>query len=693
MLKREAEYDFRKRMCNMHKKIYRNKSILSAENEYSLDKSVNIFLADKSDVISIAAKDFTLYLKSVFGISARITNERENADIVARIEKGNLGLGEGYMGFKLTVEKSGITLLGYDERGIAQGFYEMEDSMNAKKQPYLDFGEIAKRPAFSPRMIHSGYGLDQYPDEYLSACAHHGYDAIIVFVKDKDNSAHGPCDFNDIVRRAAKYGIDVYAYSYLKNFVHPESEGAKEIYADVYGTIFKEIKGLRGMIFVGESIEFPSKDPNVTPISHFMTPEDGIPDGRIYPGWWPCHDYVEWVSLARDSIRAVSPDADVVFWTYNWGWVDAEHRLKLIEKLPTDISLLVTFEMFETYKFGNSYQRVCDYTLTKAGPGKYFVSEAEAAARRGIRLYSMVNTAGRTWDYGVAPYEPFPYQWNKRYEKINEFRESCGLSGLMESHHFGFTPSFITELAKNAYTIGGVSFDDKMMEIAKRLSEKEPDKVCEALKLWSEGITHHSASDENQYGPFRIGPAYPFCLKNNLKFPNKPGTHFGNRIYLVGLECFDCGRRSRETAYSIRIKDELRENDIAKSFYQKGVRLLKSIKRKNNELLRLINLGEFLVKCHITARNAKLMYLETRRLFSASNRETIRKCILAIEKIGEREIKNAEATISIVEKDSAIGFEPSMLYQCSKENLLWKIKQTKYMLTAELDYYRNGLNY
>ena len=137
----------------------------------------------------------------------------------------------------------------------------------------------------------------------------------------------------------------------------------------------------------------------------------------------------------------------------------------------------------------------------------------------------------------------------------------------------------------------------------------------------------------------------------------------------------------------------MRENDIAKSFYQKGLKLLKSIKRKNNELLRLINLGEFLVKCHETARNAKLMYIETRKLFSATKRETIKKCILAIEKIGKREIKNAEATIPIVEKDSAIGFEPSMLYQCSKENLLWKIKQTNYMITAELDYYRDGLNY
>ena len=692
MLKHEERYDFRKRICNMHKRIMRDKSVKPKADEFSLDKEVSVYLEDKTEVASLAAKDFCAYLKSAFGIKSRISDD-ENSDIKAKIERGNLGLGEGYMGFSLSADENGITILGYDERGIAQGFYAIEEELNAKGQPYLNYGTREKRPAFSPRMIHSGYGLDQFPDEYLSACAHYGYDAILVFVKDKDHSAHGPCDFNDIVTRAKKYGIDVYAYSYLQNFVHPEAEGAKEIYDNVYGTIFREIKGLRGIVFVGESIEFPSKDPNVTPISHLMTPQDGIPDGRIYPGWWPCYDYVEWVSLVRDSIRAVSPEADVVFWTYNWGWVDEEHRIKLIDKLPTDISLLVTFEMFEQYKLGNSTQRVCDYTLTKAGPGKYFTSEAEAAARRGIKLYSMVNTAGRTWDYGVIPYEPFPYQWNKRIQNIKKFQKTCGLSGLMESHHFGFTPSFITELAKNSYTVGGVSFEEKMAEIAKRLSPDEPEKVCCALKLWSEGITHHSASDENQYGPFRIGPAYPLCLKHNLKCPDQPGAHFGNRICEVGLNCFDLSRRSRETAYSIRIKDELRENAVAESFYKDGLKLLKSIKRKNNELLRLINLGEFLVKCHETARNAKLMYIETRKLFSATNRETIKKCILAIERIGKREIKNAESTIPIVEKDSSIGFEPSMLYQCSKENILWKIKQTNYMLTAELDFYRESIKY
>lgn len=50
----------------------------------------------------------------------------------------------------------------------------------------------------------------------------------------------------------------------------------------------------------------------------------------------------------------------------------------------------------------------------------------------------------------------------------------------------------------------------------------------------------------------------------------------------------------------------------------------------------------------------------------------LKKGILAVAKIGKCEMKNAESTILIVEKNSAIDFEPSMLYQYSKENLLWK---------------------
>ena len=70
------------------------------------------------------------------------------------------------------------------------------------------------KPAFSPQMVHSGYGFDEFPDEYLMRIA-----------------------------RANKYGLDVYAYSCMANKFHPEEEGAEAYYESTYIQPFLEKAG------------------------------------------------------------------------------------------------------------------------------------------------------------------------------------------------------------------------------------------------------------------------------------------------------------------------------------------------------------------------------------------------------------------------------------------------------------------
>ena len=90
---------------------------------------------------------------------------------------------------------------------------------------------------------------------------------------------------------------------------------------------------------------------------------------------------------------------------------------------------------------------------------------------------------------------------------------------------------------------------------------------------------------------------------------------------------------------------------------------------------------------------AKKFYILKHKLLTAETKERLASVIREIERLGEAEIKNVESTIPIVERDSAIGFEPSMLYQCDRRGLEWKIKHTRYMLKSELDYYRESLKY
>ncbi|MBQ9769706.1 MAG: hypothetical protein IJW27_05830, partial [Clostridia bacterium] len=203
-----------------------------------------------------------------------------------------------------------------------------------------------------------------------------------------------------------------------------------------------------------------------------------------------------------------------MLWSYNWGKQPLEPRLELIRNIPKGITLEVTFEMFERVEREGVSDKIADYALYFEGPGQYFVSEAEEAKKLGIRLYSMTNTAGATWDIGVIPYVPAPGQWMRRYQQIRKYHDECGLVGLMESHHFGAYPSFITDLAKWMYHSPDTPEHEILTAFATRdFSAETAERVLEAWECFSEGIRHTVTNNTDQYGPYRIGPGYPLLFE------------------------------------------------------------------------------------------------------------------------------------------------------------------------------------
>lgn len=715
----EKNYDFRKRMHIVHKPGIRDESSVKSFNGIIVDGSWEIVYAKSDDpVLANAAYDFKEFLEVSHGVSVNARECSDISDVLNNPDKRIIAVDfpvspESAPGFTeplayRLIAGRGIIVCANSARGAAQGLYYTEDLMNCNLGPMLSPCDISRKPLFSPRMVHSGYALDVYPDEHLRAIAHAGMDAILVFVKGVNQTAHGHVDFNDLIRRAAAYGIDVYAYSYLKCWKHPGDADAREVFSETFGKIFKEA-GFRGIVLVGESVEFPSKDPRTTGKPHRCNAVDN-PEGKPSPGWYPCCDYPDWVCLVRDVVREHKPDADIVFWTYNWGYVEEEARIELIKRLPEDISLLVTYEMFEEFKINDKITEQCtDYTLYFEGPGKYFLSEAREAKKRGIRLYTMCNTGGLTWDIGVIPYEPAPFQWKRRYDGLCRAHYEYGLGGLMESHHYGFWPSFVSELAKNAYWEPSFDYHEAARKIAGRdFGGENVGHVIEAWEYFSEGIRHYIPTNEDQYGPFRIGPAYPLLFRNSAVIPSPPWAHFGNNRICNPMYYYDASKNEK-LDYEISSLEKMRD------FYRKGNLLLEGVLkntsgRHRTEAGYLLNLGRFIERTAVTAINVKKWYKLKIKLLPGFTEKSIwqggrpvqksgkaqgakpvsrdeaERIIKRMKEVAQDEIRNAYDTMPLVGFDSRLGFEPSMEYMCDQEHIEWKINMTN-RAVSELDDY------
>ena len=372
----ERNYEFRKRLLEIHQKNRRDPSLLPAADELVLNQESDIYIpADAGRVLLCAARDLQDYLFTSMGLSVRVLPV---ADLRAAAASGSgrilfatrgqtadrpLLEGDGPRGFRVDCAAN-VVITGFDESGAMQGGFYLEDLMNFRRSALPEKGDLCPQTAVfapdDPFRIRTG----QLPGP--AYCRHrpcrHGrhpglcqrcrHDRLTV-IWISTRSAGGP----------REYGVDVYAYSYLVSDMHPDDPEAKAYYDKLYGSVFKACPSFKGIVMVGESVEFPSRDPHTTGKSHRTPSADGLPNSKPTPGWWPCEDYPQWLTLVRDTVRSYKPDADIVFWTYNWGYVEESYRLALLDHLPTDISLLVTFEMFEKIKTGAVTSTCVDYTL------------------------------------------------------------------------------------------------------------------------------------------------------------------------------------------------------------------------------------------------------------------------------------------------------------------------------------------
>ena len=358
-----------------------------------------------------------------------------------------------------------------------------------------------------------------------------------------------------------------------------------------------------------------------------------------------------------------------------------------LSQLPTDISLQATFEMSQHVTRDGVPGHATDYTLFVTGAGEYFTSEAEVAGRRKIPLYSMTNTAGLTWDVGTVPYEPAPYQWLKRFQAVNEAHDQYGLVGLMECHHYGVYPSFISEMAKAMFTEkepDGNAIIDRL--IVRDWGIENLETVRAAYRDFGDAINDLITTGEDQYGPMRIGPSYPIVLYSHkdLVIPfGDHAMHGNNRICLPNYTY----PFYRDGMYE-KCQGESRLYKRASVLLIEGAkRLFESLPRvpenKRDEARRIAGIAEFMGRAVLTTHHVKETYFRKYALLTDESID-FHGVLDEICEIFRAEIENAEATIPLVEFDSRLGYEPSMDYMCHREALEWKIGIQKQILEEEI---------
>ena len=667
----ESEYDFRKRLEVVHRADRRDPGVKRAADEFEFSDGVAICpVGGEPDGLMVrAAVDFQDYLRVSMKVDAivRTSGQAPAGAVTVRLDSA---LGERASRIEVG---DGVSVTAGSERAAMQALAHLEDLMNLRCGPFLKKGVESREARFSVRMTHSGYGNDIFPDEHLSQMAHFGMTAILVFLDDIDKTkAQEYQDLKALIRRAARYGLDTYLYSYIKAFAHPADEGGRELIGSTYGRIAGYYPEAKGIILVGESCQFPSKDPRVQPVLYRNKNPN---DKRPLAGWFPCKDYPDWLRAVEEAIHARAHRQELVFWTYNWGWAPYDDRMKLIDSLPKDVTLMATFEMFERRQLRNGIDTpTADYTISFPGPGQYFMSEAERAKLQGLRLYTQANAGGLTWDFGCIPYQPIPQQWNARWRGLVAAHDKWGFSGIMENHHFGWWPSFVAELENESYVKGGIPFEKHLRMIAARdYGEANADAAIAVWKTWSDDASDYVPTDCNQYGTFRIGPAYPFTFGHGVVARKEfPGKRYASNwpAGICRMDYLKAGYVPQLTPE--RMDDEYFRKEIEliepmSAHFAEGARRFAAMAagldgRRRACALEMANFASYLAASCRTAVNVKRGAIA----FRAGDKNALLDAARA-------EYANATSALRFVETDSRLGWEPSMEYCGGPEQIRWKL--------------------
>ena len=190
----ERNYDFLKRMREIHRPNRRDFQAVPAANEVAINEDWQLIL--RTGFASGGEKallDFQEYLQISMRVPVKASISAKLAGPSILFQQQALDGPRG--SFQLEVNADGITLSTADLQGLWSGIVYLEDVMNFREAPFLPLGSELRKPLIRIRRTHSGSGIDDFPDWQLSAIAHAGFNTIEI-CQDFDRTTRGYCNIN-----------------------------------------------------------------------------------------------------------------------------------------------------------------------------------------------------------------------------------------------------------------------------------------------------------------------------------------------------------------------------------------------------------------------------------------------------------------------------------------------------------------
>ena len=463
----------------------------------------------------------------------------------------------------------------------------------------------------------------------------------------------------NLVNRAAKYGVKIYLYMNEPRSMEPEWFAAspqRAAYAGVkvggkvgfcssnpevlnwvkrsLNSVFTQVKGLGGIFTITASENYTIC---ASRYKHYKKcPHCGK------------ESYAKLIAglnrAMEEGVHSANPNAEVIVW--DWKWPENECK-EIIENLPKSCRYMSVSEWHKPINRGGVESKIREYSMSAVGPGPYAKQNWAYAREAGLKCMAKVQI-NSTWEMSIAPSIPALDLVAQHAENLSKE----GVESVFLSWSLGGYPS---ENLKYFLSYDGKMGVDEALE---KFACKEYGKEAGALvrKAWKEcskGFEEYPYHIGVLYnGPHHVGPSNIFYTKPTKYVATMVGIPYDHynrwrQIYPVDVWCSQMDKSADGFEKGVKFLEEALK--VAKGEYRDRVAVQLSRAKA--------------VQIHLRSSAVQARFFEARNLFlkekSAAKREELKA---VMRKACEEEKELIKAMLPVVSADSEIAYESSNHY-------------------------------